>query len=46
MRRYWFFDTIPELSRRYGLSQSKVKTTLFRLREKLRERLEAEGYIL
>ena len=46
VRRYWFFDSIPELSRRYGLSQSKVKTTLFRLREKLRERLEAEGYIL
>ena len=46
VRRYWFFDSIPELSRRYGLSQSKVKTTLFRLREKLRERLEAEGYDL
>ena len=46
VRRYWFFDSIPELSRRCGLSQSKVKTTLFRLREKLRERLEAEGYVL
>ncbi len=46
VRRYWFFDSIPELSRRYGLSQSKVKTTLFRLREKLRERLEAEGHVL
>ncbi len=46
VRRYWFFDSIQEISRRCGLSQSKVKTTLFRLREKLRERLETEGYIL
>ena len=44
VRRYWYFDTIPELSARFGFSQSKVKTTLFRLRQGLKEHLEKEGY--
>ena len=44
VRRYWFFDTIPEISRRYGFSQGKVKSMLFRMRADLRARLEAEGY--
>lgn len=44
VRRYWFFDTIPEICRRYGFSQSKVKTMLFRIREELRYYLEKEGY--
>lgn len=46
VRRYWYFDTISEISRRYGFSQSKVKTTLFRLREGLRSHLEKEGYTI
>ena len=44
IRRYWFFDTVPEICKRYGFSRSKVKTTLFRMREALRSRLESEGY--
>ena len=44
VRRYWFFDTIPEICKRYGFSQSKVKTMLFRMREGLRNYLEKEGY--
>ena len=46
VRRYWYFDTIPEICKRYGYSQSKVKTMLFRLRESLRNHLEKEGYTL
>lgn len=46
MRRYWFFDSISEICRRYGYSQSKVKTMLFRMREGLRDYLEKEGYRL
>ena len=46
VRRYWFFDPIPEISKRYGHSQSKVKTTLFRMRNRLREHLEKEGYTI
>lgn len=46
VRRYWFFDTIPEICRKTGFSQSKVKSILFRMREKLREELTKEGYDL
>ncbi len=45
VRRYWFFDSINEICSRYGMSHSKVKTMLFRLRKSLREYLEKEGYI-
>jgi len=44
VRRYWYFDTVRELSARYGCTQSKVKTTLLRLRERLKLYLEKEGY--
>ena len=44
LRRYWFLDSIDEISRRFGISQSKVKTTLFRCRTGLRKYLEQEGY--
>ena len=46
IRRYWYLDTVAEISKRFGLSQSKVKTTLFRCRNRLREHLEKEGYII
>ena len=31
LRRYWYLDSIADIARRYYLSESKVKTTLFRL---------------
>ena len=43
MRRYWFFDSISEISKRYNFSESKVKTSLFRARGKLKSYLEREG---
>ncbi len=46
LRRYWFLDSIADIARRFGLSQSKVKTTLFRCRHLLREFLIKEGYSL
>lgn len=46
IRRYWFLDSITDISKRFALSESKVKTTLFRCRNRLREYLEKEGYIL
>ncbi len=46
VRRYWFFDTIPEICARTGYSQSKVKSMLFRMREGLRDHLKKEGYAL
>lgn len=46
LRRYWYLDSIADISRRYGLSESKVKITLFRSRNQFRTYLEKEGYIL
>ena len=44
LRRYWYFDTISKISRRYGFTQSKVKMMLLRMREELRKHLQREGY--
>lgn len=46
LRRYWFTDSIPDISHRFGISQSKVKSMLFRSRNTLRKHLEKEGYTL
>lgn len=46
IRRYWYLDSIADISKRFALSESKVKTTLFRCRNQLREHLEKEGYTL
>lgn len=46
IRRYWYLDSIADISCRFSLSQSKVKTTLFRCRNQLRQYLEKEGYTL
>ena len=46
LRRYWYLDSIADISKRFGLSESKVKTTLFRCRGQLREYLEQEGYVI
>lgn len=46
IRRYWYLDSVAAISKRFTLSESKVKTTLFRCRNRLREHLEKEGYTL
>ena len=46
VRRYWYLDPVADIAARYGLSESKVKTTLYRLRRALRTYLEKEGYEL
>ena len=43
VRRYFYSDSIEDIAARMGLGNSKVKTTLFRLRAQLREILEQEG---
>ena len=44
LRRYWFLDSVENIAHRYGFSQSKVKTTLHRCRNQLREYLHKEGF--
>ena len=46
VRRYWYLDSISDLSKRFSLSESNVKTTLYRCRNQLRQHLEKEGYTL
>ena len=41
--RYWYLFEISEIAGKMGVGESKVKTTLLRLREKLRKFLEKEG---
>jgi len=43
LRRYWFGDSVKEIAERYDLGESRVKMTLLRSRNTLREYLEAEG---
>ena len=42
LRRYYFFDSVKEIAKRYAVSESKVKVKLFRTRNKLREFLVKE----
>lgn len=44
--RYWHCESVSEIARRLGSSESKVSVSLFRTRGKLREFLEKEGYAL
>lgn len=46
IRRYWYFDSIQTICKQTGSSESRVKSILFRMRQKLREHLESEGIIL
>ena len=45
IRRYWYLCSVSELSESYGISESKVKSLLFRMRNQLRKKLEEEDFI-
>lgn len=46
LRRYWYLDSVADISRRRAISEGKVKSILFRCRNQLRKYLEKEGYTL
>lgn len=46
LRRYFYAESVAEISIRYGLKDSNVQVILSRTRKKLREHLEKEGYII
>ncbi len=46
LRRYWYFDPVADIAKRFGFSEGKVKATLYRCRGQMRDYLEKEGYIL
>lgn len=41
--RYWYMDSVADISRQFGFSQSKVKSMLLRTRNKLRRYLLEKG---
>lgn len=45
LRRYWFFDSVRQLSHSFGISESNVKVKLYRIREALKQYLEKEEEI-
>lgn len=44
--RYYFLDSVPEIARHCGMTESKVKTLLYRTRIGLKEYLRKEGFDL
>lgn len=44
--RYWYLDSVADIAKRFGFSQSKVKSMLFRTRSKLKTILEKEDFSL
>lgn len=46
VRRYFFLDSVEDIAKHFSLSESKVKTTLFRTRNELKKYLIKEGYEL
>lgn len=46
VRRYFYLDSVAEIGKRCNAGESKVKTTLFRIRRDLKEYLIKEGYLI
>lgn len=42
LRRYWYFDSIAEIAKRFEISESKTAAMLFRMRRKLKAHLQRE----
>lgn len=43
VRRYWYADAIADLASKFRMSESKVKSLLFRMRNNLKDYLKKEG---
>ena len=43
LKRYFFMDTVPEIAQDLGISESKVKSLLFRARNRLKKELNYKG---
>ena len=46
LRRYWYMSSIQEIAEDYEISEGKVKMSLLRIRNKLKQTLEKEGIVL
>jgi len=43
VKRYWYFQSINEISAEYGYKENKITSLLFRMRGRLKQKLESEG---
>lgn len=46
VRRYWYSDAVKDIAKRMQISESKVKTVLFRTRKELQDYLAKRGIIV
>lgn len=46
VRRYWYISPIKDIAKQSGMGESKVKSMLFRTRNKLKKYLESEGILV
>ena len=46
LRRYWYSEPAKDIAERFGFKETRVRTMLFRTREKLKKHLEKEGVVL
>ena len=44
--RYWYFESIPDLAHRFGMTENHVSVTLSRLRRRLNKYLSERGFEL
>ena len=44
--RYWYLESISDISTETGLSENKIRNDLYRTRKKLRQYLKKEGFLL
>lgn len=45
VRRYWYLNSIPAIAQQLSISEGKVKSTLYRMRQELWKKLEQEGLL-
>lgn len=46
MRRYWLGESLTDISKRYGISANKLGVMLFRIRKRLKTKLEKSKVLL
>ena len=46
VKRYWYMASVKDIAKELSISESKVKMSLLRTREKIKNYLLKEGYIL
>lgn len=46
IKRYWYLCSVKEIAKAYSISENKVASLLFRMRNELKEHLEKDGIYL